>query len=513
MNKRLAVFLALVLWATTCLAQQGRGTLTGIVKDSSGGVVPEVQITITNTDNNAVYKSASTGAGAYSVPNLPVGPYKIEFESAGFKKLERSNIQLSQGQVVRVDVTMEVGAVTESVQVTAELSRVETDTPRVAIDMSNRQVRDMPISLTALTVEDWVAKVTPGVSGSVYDANVNGLAIHNTKVSLIDGLPVGSSEQNSWQGDSPAIAGDSGVQRPDGRLLGGIWTRFQWRLQLRDAIGHQSVARRRLGRDSQRSPAGQHVHQQVQRPGAQQRPEAALGLERGRAGLPSRRSTTERTRRSSTSATSDTASTRVQSEALRTPAYPIPDFYNGDFSRLMTTTVRGTDALGRNILQGTVYDPSTIRLLPSGRYIADPFLNNKISPVLFSKVSQTINKIGVGALYADVQGPRYRPVPANAKTRTPGRRPVSRFRPDSYAMKGTRTSPTGTSSRLPTTEDASAESRSIRSSGYGIGTTPRAGRLRRYFIQDYTHWRAASRKTGPSRRACLTTSGSLTTAG
>src|SRR5687767_8354576 len=102
--------LAVVVSVNACLAQGDRGTFTGIVTDNSGAVVPVVTITATNTLNNSVYRSATTAAGAYTVPNLPVGTYKLEFVAQGFKKQERANLILTQGQVLRLDVTLEVGS-------------------------------------------------------------------------------------------------------------------------------------------------------------------------------------------------------------------------------------------------------------------------------------------------------------------------------------------------------------------------------------------------------------------
>ena len=142
MTKLTAISVLALLCVTSCLAQGDRGTLTGIVTDNSGAVVPVVTITVTNTLNNSVYKAATTAAGAYTVPNLPVGTYRLEFMAPGFKKLERSSVELTQGQVLRLDVTLEVGAVTETVEVNAVASGIETDTPRVSTNMPNSQLRD-----------------------------------------------------------------------------------------------------------------------------------------------------------------------------------------------------------------------------------------------------------------------------------------------------------------------------------------------------------------------------------
>jgi len=147
MKKICVSILGLCLGAGVCLAQGDRGTLTGLVTDNSNAVVPSVTIAVTNTDNNSIYKAATTAAGAYTAPNLPIGNYKIEFLAPGFKKLERTNIQLTQGQVLRLDVTLEVGSVTETVEVTAVASGIETDTPRVSTNMPNQTLRDLPVSM------------------------------------------------------------------------------------------------------------------------------------------------------------------------------------------------------------------------------------------------------------------------------------------------------------------------------------------------------------------------------
>jgi len=95
MYKSVIVCLLIVMLAATCLAQRDRGALTGIVTDSTGAAVSNVQITVTHTESGAVYKSATTDAGDYTVPNLPIGAYRMEFQAAGFKKFDRTGVPLS----------------------------------------------------------------------------------------------------------------------------------------------------------------------------------------------------------------------------------------------------------------------------------------------------------------------------------------------------------------------------------------------------------------------------------
>ena len=86
MNRKfLANTVLLVLFSTIGFAQRDRGVITGIITDASGAVVPNAQVTVKQRETNSVIRSAATEAGAYTIPNLPIGIYTIEVEAAGFK--------------------------------------------------------------------------------------------------------------------------------------------------------------------------------------------------------------------------------------------------------------------------------------------------------------------------------------------------------------------------------------------------------------------------------------------
>src|SRR5579871_6073790 len=107
-----------LLWVAAASAQLNTGTITGTVTDPSGALVPDVKVTARNTATNLARETTTSGAGVYRVSDLIVGPYEVTFEAPAFKKLVRTGITLDVTQVVRVDAKMEVGSVTESVQVT-----------------------------------------------------------------------------------------------------------------------------------------------------------------------------------------------------------------------------------------------------------------------------------------------------------------------------------------------------------------------------------------------------------
>src|SRR5215472_17404506 len=99
--------LAFFLLATVlchCLAQEVTGSIVGTVKDASGEGVPGAIITVTNTDRNAVLRTATTSSdGEYSAPLLPIGRYAVSAEAKGFKKSVRQNIELNVNDKLTID--------------------------------------------------------------------------------------------------------------------------------------------------------------------------------------------------------------------------------------------------------------------------------------------------------------------------------------------------------------------------------------------------------------------------
>ena len=130
-NRAVKLLSILLAAAVFVLGQQDRGTITGTVADPSGSVVPNVKVTVRQVDTGTVYNSVTNSAGQYRIPNLPIGAYRVTFESQGFKSLNREGIQLSVAQVVAVDAQLQVGNVAETVEVTAQASLLNTETPEV----------------------------------------------------------------------------------------------------------------------------------------------------------------------------------------------------------------------------------------------------------------------------------------------------------------------------------------------------------------------------------------------
>src|ERR1700694_5421951 len=116
----------IALFAGYAQAQSTLGTITGLITDSSGAVIPNAVVVVTNTATGAKAQTISSSTGNYVVPNLPVGPYEVGVAISGFKAWARSGINLSSNDNLRIDVALEVGQTTERVNVSAEAPPLKT---------------------------------------------------------------------------------------------------------------------------------------------------------------------------------------------------------------------------------------------------------------------------------------------------------------------------------------------------------------------------------------------------
>src|SRR5262245_58090850 len=117
----------LVASATSAFAQFGRGSISGTIKDAQGGVVPGVTVTATATQTQQARSTVTDGSGFYTFPNLQPGKYDIVVELQGFKKVNRTGVQVDAASALTLDFGLETGALTEEVTVTAEASLLRTD--------------------------------------------------------------------------------------------------------------------------------------------------------------------------------------------------------------------------------------------------------------------------------------------------------------------------------------------------------------------------------------------------
>src|SRR5262249_13382707 len=142
----LAAFLAgLLVLPALQLNGQTQAEITGEATDSAGALVPGVTVTVTNEGTNVSRQAMTNSAGTYSFPSLLPGTYRLRAEKSGFQSVVRSGIQLQVQQVARLDFRMEVGQVTETIDVTSSAPLLATENATTGTVIDNRRIVDLPL--------------------------------------------------------------------------------------------------------------------------------------------------------------------------------------------------------------------------------------------------------------------------------------------------------------------------------------------------------------------------------
>ncbi|MBL8291300.1 MAG: TonB-dependent receptor [Bryobacterales bacterium] len=128
------------------VAQANLGTILGTVTDPSGASVVGAKVTASNLATNEIRIGATNETGYYEIPLLPPGQYKVNFEASGFKREERTSISLLTGERVRLNAALQLGAVSETVEVTAGTPLVKTDSTELGVVIDNKKIVDMPLN-------------------------------------------------------------------------------------------------------------------------------------------------------------------------------------------------------------------------------------------------------------------------------------------------------------------------------------------------------------------------------
>jgi len=127
-------------------AQEFRATISGHVLGATGAAVPNAKIQAVNTATNETTNAASDNSGAYSIPFLRPGNYRVTATAQGFKQFVRNDVVLEAAKVVGIDITLEVGAVTDSVEVTAEAALLETQSGSRGGGVTTQEGAEMPLN-------------------------------------------------------------------------------------------------------------------------------------------------------------------------------------------------------------------------------------------------------------------------------------------------------------------------------------------------------------------------------
>jgi hypothetical protein len=192
-------FLAVLVAALLALAgladaQVLYGTLVGNVADTSGATVPGATVTLINTNTNLARETITTAEGDYRFLNVVPGTYRVRVVLTGFKEHVKEGVPISTNAVARVDVTLEVGAMTESITVQSETTLLQTDSGSVQSELKAKEVQSLPLGnyRNYQKLLDLVPGTTPaGFQNAITDTparslttNVNGTARNNNNTRL-----------------------------------------------------------------------------------------------------------------------------------------------------------------------------------------------------------------------------------------------------------------------------------------------------------------------------------------
>jgi hypothetical protein len=195
---------ALMLLGSVAEAQVDRATMSGFVKDSSGGVLPGATVTVTNTATDVAQEQTTSETGTYLVVNLIPGPYRVDISLTGFKKFTQV-VTLEIAERARIDATLEVGSVQEDVIVIGTSPVLNTSDSMLGAVIPQSQVANLP-----LAIRNWddLLALVPGVQGDRYTeqgggtsfGRTGGINVHGARALqnnfLLDGVDNNSISEN-----------------------------------------------------------------------------------------------------------------------------------------------------------------------------------------------------------------------------------------------------------------------------------------------------------------------------
>jgi hypothetical protein len=227
----------LLFTAGEMLAQSDRASITGTVEDSSGSVVSGARVIAINAGDNIPINATTNAMGVYTLLNLPVGRYRLAYSKDGFKKYERSDVNLAISQVAEIDVVLMVGPGSETVTVTKDAPILQAQTSSISTNLGNAAISQLPLNVQGgRNLSTFMFAYVPGVEGvgndpqsKDYASHINGSLSQNKEV-MIDGTSAVSQIGGYLSESSPPMEAveefqvtSAGVRADEGRTGGGVF--------------------------------------------------------------------------------------------------------------------------------------------------------------------------------------------------------------------------------------------------------------------------------------------------
>src|SRR5260370_20878066 len=169
----LVLCLALGFGASTSLGQAVFGSIIGTVTDPQANAVAGAKVTVTSVTKSFTYETTTNESGNYSVTHLIPDTYKIRVESPGFKVSDIPSVAVSADSSANVDIQLQVGAVTQTIEVTGEIPQLQTDRADVDVQFSQKYVEDLPVLSRNFTSFELLSPGTQKLPGFNHAATQN----------------------------------------------------------------------------------------------------------------------------------------------------------------------------------------------------------------------------------------------------------------------------------------------------------------------------------------------------
>jgi hypothetical protein len=390
--------LAFCFVVSACLAQQNFGRITGLVRDPSGAVIVDAAVSALHEETGIDTKVATNSDGSFTFPALSVGSYTLRVGFAGFKTAQRDNIRVVAGQTVTLDFDLAVGETSQIATVTAESPLVDTKSTGMGVTRTVEEIRDLPLQMSGqfrnylgyLQTLPGISYV-PGKSQATYD----GLAR-----AVIQGVGTRGFTENFFSYNLDGVSGisfvnsgieDAAAPLPETVEEFRLTTNFNAEFGANLGVGFDLVTK--SGTNSLHGTLFHYLRNDAF-DARNFFASSVSALKQNQFGvviggpvvIPKLYNGKNRT---FFFGSYDGFRLRGIGQG-QTATVPTARMRNGDFGELLGAQA-GTDALGRQVFKGQIFDPRTNRAVGSS-FVRDPFPNNIIPADRFSAISLAFQK-------------------------------------------------------------------------------------------------------------------------
>lgn len=183
------LIVSLATLAFTQVASAQTAQVTGIITDANSAVIAEAQVTLTNLDTRVERKGMTNADGYYSIPFVPPGNYQLKVLASGFKPVTHGNLSINVDQAARIDFTLDIGAIKESVNISGNGPPMERETPAIGQVIENKTIVMLPLNGRNYSQ---LALLTPGVTPNQGSRAADGFSLNGNRTLqnkvLVDGL-------------------------------------------------------------------------------------------------------------------------------------------------------------------------------------------------------------------------------------------------------------------------------------------------------------------------------------